>query len=126
MANKVYRALASTSCAIENCKASNNTEWEAKHLSARKALMAGAPSGSGFDSGTKLVSGGADKLVFQTAFHHMNENGMYDGWTEHTITVLPSLLFDFSIKVSGRNRNDIKDYITDVFSSWLGMEINAA
>lgn len=44
----------------------------------------------------------------------MNDNGCYDGWTEHRITVRPE--FDgVSITVSGSNRNDIKDYISYIF-----------
>lgn len=78
------------------------------------------PSGSGFDNGTTLIdaaSSGA-KLVFATAFHHMNEHGMYDGWTTHTVIVTPA--FDgFDLRVTGRNRNDIKDYIADAFHAAL-------
>ncbi len=123
MANKIYKAIASALTAIENCKNSNNKEWEEKHGEALERLMQSAPSGSGFDSGTQIVSGNAEKIVFKTAFHHMNENGMYCGWSEHTITVSPSLLFDFTIKISGRNVNDIKDYIGDVFHTWLDTEV---
>jgi len=83
-------------------------------------LMEQMPSGSGFDSGTKidLSASHADKLVFTTAFHHMNENGMYAGWTDHTITVTPSFS-GFNMRVSGCNRNDIKEYIGDTFHEAL-------
>jgi hypothetical protein len=84
------------------------------------------PSGGGFDCGTKSVisSCGSDKLVFTTEFHHMDEYGGYDGWTEHTITVTPSLSRGYSLKVSGKNRNDIKDYIADTFGLALDTMIN--
>lgn len=74
------------------------------------------PSGSGFDNGTTidLDASREDRLVFNTAFHHMNEGGFYDGWTEHTVTVKPSF-WGTSIKVGGRDRNLIKDYIGDTF-----------
>jgi len=45
------------------------------------------PSGSGFDSGVSLVSLTPDKAVFFAPFHHMNENGMYDGWVTYIVTV---------------------------------------
>ena len=79
------------------------------------------PSGSGFDSGTKLDldASHADKLVFTTSYHHMDESGSYDGWTEHTVTVTPSLAHAFNIRISGRNRSDIKDYIHQAFSDAL-------
>lgn len=75
------------------------------------------PSGSGFDSGTELDWNRSteDKLVFTTAFHHMNDSGMYDGWTRHNVTVTPSFHHGCNITVSGQNRNDIKDYIAEIF-----------
>lgn len=75
------------------------------------------PSGSGFDAGTKLLDASTpEKLMFRADFHHLNENGYYDGWSEHVVTVKPSLCFDIEISVSGRNRNDIKEYILDTFN----------
>jgi hypothetical protein len=82
-------------------------------------LMETAPSGSGFDAGTQIDEDRSDTLVFTTAFHHMNEGGYYDGWTEHTVRVKPSLAWGFDLTVSGRDRNDIKDYIADTFACWL-------
>jgi hypothetical protein len=74
------------------------------------------PGGSGFDNGTTLDDDATrtDKLVFRTAFHHMDESGGYDGWTEHTVIVTPAF-GGFDIRVTGRNRNDIKAYIADTF-----------
>lgn len=79
------------------------------------------PSGSGFDAGTKLDldASHAEKLVFTTGYHHMDESGGYDGWTEHVVTVTPSLTSGFNLRVSGRNRNDIKDYMHKSFAHAL-------
>lgn len=84
-----------------------------------------APRGSGFDSGTKidLDRSRADRLVFNTAFHHMNEHGYYDGWTEHTVTVRPTFGTTPEVRISGRNRNGIKDYIADTFYLWLTTKV---
>lgn len=57
--------------------------------------------------------------MFETSVHHMNPDGYYDGWTEHTVTVTPSFIGRFDLKVSGRDRNGIKDYIAEVFGSVL-------
>lgn len=75
------------------------------------------PRGSGFDNGTSLDLDDStpDKLVFKTSFHHMNEQGVYDGWTEHRVIVRPSLAHGVSISVGGRDRNDIKTVIGDMF-----------
>lgn len=77
------------------------------------------PSGSGFDGGTQFnqAKSTPDKLVFETEYHHMNE-GFYDGWSKHTITVKPSF-GGFHMTISGKNRNDIKDYIGQVFDCAL-------
>lgn len=84
------------------------------------------PSGNGFDNGTSLdrEKSTPTKLIFHTSFHHMDEFGGYAGWTDHTVTVLPT--FDgFDIRVSGRNRNEIKDYIADVFHECLSQTITS-
>jgi len=78
------------------------------------------PSGSGFDNGTTLNvdKSTSQKLVFEAAFHHMNEHGHYTRWTDHTVTVRPAFQ-GLDIRVSGRNHNDIKEYIGDCFDHCL-------
>lgn len=82
------------------------------------------PSGSGFDAGTELVIDVCDDstLVFKTAFHHMDEQGSYDGWTEHKVKVTAEF-GGFDIYVGGRDRNQIKDYIADTFHYSLNQEV---
>jgi hypothetical protein len=79
------------------------------------------PSGSGFDAGTQFDwdKSKADRLVFNTSYHHMNDGGYYDGWTEHTITVTPSFVGMCDLKVSGRDRRSIKEYIAETFHNAL-------
>lgn len=74
------------------------------------------PHGSGFDVGLELDFDRSteSKLIFKTSFHHMSETGMYDGWTDHVVTFEATFTTP-NVKVSGRNRNDIKDYIADTF-----------
>jgi len=55
----------------------------------------------------------------------MNENGYYDGWTDHVIHVTPSLTQGFSLRITGTNRNGIKDYLVDIYGTWLDEEVNA-
>ncbi len=75
------------------------------------------PSGSGIDHGVQFdfESSNPDKLIFITHFHHMNSNGFYDGWTDHKVTVTPSLVNDIDVRIGGRDRNSIKDYLLDTF-----------
>ncbi|MFA5897874.1 MAG: hypothetical protein WC829_02050 [Hyphomicrobium sp.] len=86
------------------------------------------PSGSGFDNGTHFVpeKSNPDKLVFSADFHHMNENGYYDGWTHHFVIIRPSLVYGFDLTVTGRNRREIKDYIAETYSDALRREIDVS
>jgi hypothetical protein len=82
-ARYLYSELASLIQARKNCIASRNEEWEAKHEATILSLVKdNLPSGSGFDSGTKidLDASHGERLVFFTDFHHMDESGFYDGW----------------------------------------------
>jgi hypothetical protein len=119
---KLYQELAQLLIARSNCLASKHAEWASKHEDKILALVKDhMPSGSGFDCGTgfDLDKSTPDKLVFNTSFHHMADCGMYDGWTEHTITVKPSLAFGFTLRITGKNRNDIKSIISEDFDNAL-------
>lgn len=121
----LYRRLASAIEARKNCEASGNMEWFAKHSETIRLLVKNElPSGSGWDNGTRieLPACHANKIVLYGGFHHMNENGCYDGWTEHTITVLPDLANSFTLRISGRDRNDVKEYLYELFDSALRQE----
>jgi hypothetical protein len=123
---RLYQEIAVLLQAMENCRKSDNAEWLAKHGDKLESLVKEhMPSGSGVDSGTQLdmQRSTPDRLVFTTAFHHMHESGMYDGWTEHAVTVTPSLASGFDLKISGRDRNDIKDYLAEIFAMALRTEI---
>jgi hypothetical protein len=127
--NTVLNALANAIVARANCAKLGNNEWYAKHDATIEHIEKEyLPSGCGIDSGTKVDlseprgmcrSNGKTRIVLVTAYHHMNENGMYDVWTEHEITIVPNLLHGYTLKISGSNRNDIKEYLNDVFCTAL-------
>jgi hypothetical protein len=122
MTKPIYQEIASRLLAIENCRRSKNGEWLERHENCiEQILKATAPSGSGIDNGTEIdwEASKPDKLVFKTAFHHMNDAGYYDGWTEHKVIVRPSLALRYTVDVTGRDRNDIKDYLVETFRLWL-------
>jgi hypothetical protein len=115
---KLINEISSAVEARLNCQKSGNTEWFEKHtMTITELCKSFLPSGSGFDSGTKidLDKSHAEKLVFYTSFHHMNDTGYYDGWTEHTITVAPGFNSP-NIRISGHNRNDVKELIHQTFN----------
>lgn len=117
----LYECLALALDALANCERMGNGEWAPRWRERLAKLERELPSGSGFDNGTRIDydRSTGDKFVLTTAFHHMNDAGFYDGWTEHTVTIRPSFISRFTVEVSGRNRNGIKDFIADSFASAL-------
>lgn len=128
MKTPLYRRIASRIDARRRCLDTGNGEWIKRHSEALRALEKHLPSGSGIDSGTTidLDESHGEKIVLHTSFHHMNDQGMYDGWTEHTVTITPSLMFGIIVKIGGRDRNDIKDYLAEVFQDCLTEEHDAS
>jgi hypothetical protein len=123
----VATQIASLLSAIQNCEEAGNQEWKARHLERLRVLERNfLPSGAGFDRGTTLDRNAStpEKLVFDTAFHHMNDNGYYTEWTAHTVTVRASLHLGISVRVSGRDVNGIKSYIHETFWSDLQREVS--
>jgi hypothetical protein len=120
---KLYTKIFRLCVAIENCQVSGHKEWELRHIAELNELIKEKmPNGSGFDNRTLLLGCDNRVMFFETRFHHMDENGFYDGWTDHKITVKPG--FDgVEIKVGGVNRNDIKDHIAECFYHALNEEI---
>lgn len=122
MKRPLYQQIVTRVVAMENCRKSGNSEWQHKHGEALAELIKNRmPSGSGIDCGTKidLEKSNADRLVFTAPYHHMNEAGFYDGWTDHTIVVTPSLLNGIDLRITGRDRNQIKDYLHEVYFNAL-------
>ena len=126
MARKAYVVIANKFQAFLNCVKSGNAEFQILHSDSIEFIVQEEfPSGSGFDDGTKFNfdESKPERLVFDTGFHHMNENGYYEGWTEHKVIVTPSLVFGFTLRVTGRDKRDIKDYIAECFHQCLNAEI---
>lgn len=101
-----------------------NTRWSIRWNDRLKRLVDALPSGSGWNHGTSIdhEHSTATKVVLYGSFHHMDENGTYDGWTDHSIIVTPSFSW-FDLRITGKNRNDIKDYLRDLFRNTLGQPI---
>lgn len=125
MASVIYHIY---SCAVarDNCTDTNNSDWYDRHDARLYALVNEfLPSGSGFDNGTSLLDwcNRKQRVRFKTSFHHMNDVGIYCGWTDHIITVRPA--FDgLTVDVGGRNANGIKGYIQNVFYTVLSSKID--
>lgn len=129
MVHTLANTLASTFQAYLNCKEKPEThkDWEMEHRARIEDMCKDLlPSGSGIDNGTSFDfhKSTPEKLVLYFDFHHMNENGVYDGWTGHNLTVTASLVSGLNLKISGRNRNDIKDYLYETYDHILGQLVS--
>lgn len=99
------------------------------HLDRLDELLYKLPMGSGIDAGSTIAFEECkrDKIVFNSAFHVMDNQGFYDGWIEFKVIVRPSFTgFDLEIKPLQRKKyfNDyLHDYVFDVFHYALDSEI---
>lgn len=99
-------------------------KWMGECLTRIYKLNKELPHGSGIDAGCEIDENRStkNKIVISFGFHHMDENGMYDGWTNHDLIIRPD--FDgFKIKITGPDRNFIKDYLCSLFEHELQKEI---
>lgn len=112
------RNLASKFTAYKNCQKVNNLDWEFKHKDAIELMLYNLPSGSGLDNGVKFDwnNSTSEKLVFTFSYHHLNEDGYYTGWTDHKLVITPSLAFGININITGKDKNGVKEYLTDMFN----------
>lgn len=118
MSEPLYRIIAATIGARKRCQAASNVEWESKHDDLLRWIEENLlPSGSGIDRGTQILEDESieERIKLGFSYHHMNDGGYYDGWTEHTLTIRPSLVHQIDLKISGSDRNQIKDYLYEVY-----------
>lgn len=123
----LFQAIANELDRMHRITTNPPSYWEAQHKACivqsvktnLERLEGLLPSGSGIDCGTKIEPTDGRKIVLIVEFHHMDEGGGYDGWTSHKLTVSPSLAYGFDIRIDGRDRNGIKEYLGEVYKSAL-------
>ena len=129
MKRKLYQAIASKLQAMKNLENMDDVNgWYDKHAESIGGLIKEHfPHGSGFDGLIWLDFNNStpQKLVFFAEYHHMNENGYYDGWSTLKIVVKPSLEWGFDFKITGiaRKYRFDNEYFEDVVNSFLTMEV---
>ena len=123
----MYKAIAIALNARENCIKSGNEEWQDKWEERLEGYGRLLPAGSGFDMGTtiNLEKSTRDKIVLKSAFHKMDENGMYDGWVEFRVIIKPDFQFDFNLNFVGNfgKRQELKEYFYSEFEYHLSSTI---
>lgn len=116
---KIYQAIITSHATLAQSEDKKKLDQAEERIEKIEKLL---PYGSGFDNGTKIIEATRQKIVFETAFHHMDDNGYYCGWTEHKVTVKADLLYGYIVRVSGVNKREIKEYIQHVFYELLDQE----
>jgi hypothetical protein len=103
--------------AYKNCIQSNNDEWRDKHEDAINKMLELLPSGSGFNAGTSFdwEKSTPNKLIFNFEYQHLAD-GYYVDWTQHKIIVTPTF-GGYSMRITGKDYEQSKDYFYDVFNS---------
>jgi hypothetical protein len=100
-------------------KPPSGSDFEAQRADEIKRLSDLLPHGSGIDGTVWVELDERKRLHLGADFHHMNHAGYYDGWTEHEVIVSPSLEWDFELRITGSNRNDVKSYLHEVYDHAL-------
>lgn len=119
------QAIAEAAEARNNCLKSGNDEWRLRWESRLNELADYLPSGSGVDNGTAILwdSSNTASITLHIEYHHMNDGGFYDGWTEHSVVVKPTFS-GLNVHVKGRDRNQIKDYLSDLLHESLNRSVD--
>ncbi len=115
----VCQQLASAIGAHNRCVESKNGQWEDHWFEVITNIINNhLPNGSGFDSGCQieLEQQKHNKLIIHSSYHAMNEHGMYDGWYNFRVVIVPDFT-DFDFKVIGNFGKYAynKEYIEDTF-----------
>ena len=86
-------------------------------------LQSELPLGSGLDGKVEFILDkcNATRVVIFAEFHHM-KHGYYDGWTDHEIIVTATHCGP-EIRVTGKDRNGIKDYLAEIFDYALNRPV---
>jgi hypothetical protein len=118
----ILQQIASTIQAIDYCE--KNGKNFPKHYDTLRELENSLPHGAGIDNGVKIdrENSSQDKIVLTFSYHHMNDGGYYVGWSDYKIAIRPTFA-GFDMKITGKNVNDIKDYLYDVFDVALREEL---
>ena len=120
MERKFYQELAHYFNAYNNCIKIGNKEYETIHRQNIEQMIDSLPHGSGIDGKTEFNFNKSreNKLIIDSSYHCMDQNGYYDGWIDFSIIITPSLLFDINIVITGKFRKkyeSVKEYLEETF-----------
>lgn len=125
MNKPLYKQFASATDARLNCLRSENPFAESWQEMIEFLVTNCLPHGSGIDNGVTFdfERSTGSKLVFHFGFHFMDDSGYYDGWENYTLIVTASMISNFDMRITGKNRGDIKEYLYQVFEYSLSESV---
>lgn len=81
------------------------------------------PIGNGIEAKSVILLKSTEKrIVIDTAYWHPNVSYETSRWTDHQIVITPSFEGEINIRVTGKNLNNIKEYLNEVFREALMKE----
>jgi hypothetical protein len=116
---RLYQVLAQYIGTYQRHQAKDDHEGQARWARLAHALFKQYNLFGSFDAKLLLEDCTENKIVFEIDFHHMNDNGYWDGWTSHIVRVWPDLSCGFRLTISGVNKHDIKDYLHEVADNMM-------
>ena len=136
---KIYKALATKAYSrlrcIDSINESSNSDnienwkkWTNRYEDEIDNIMRNHfPYGSGVDNGCTFnyEKSCGNRLVINSGYHCMNENGYYDGWVNFTVTLTPDLELDYKLNIRGNfgKYRHVKDYLYQIFDDSFSQNI---
>jgi len=119
---KLYKFISFVIDFINNC---NDTRYQSV---IDNYIIPKLPSGNGIDNGCKinLKQSKPLKIIIDSSYNAMDENGMYDRRIDFKIIVTPSFdNIDINIRGNfGSKYQHLKDYLIEIFQDSLSKEID--
>jgi len=102
---------------IARVASQKNTPKKAKELSLLQELL---PIGNGIETGCVILLKSTKKrIVIET---HPNDSYETSRWTAHQVIITPSFEREINIRITGKNKDNVKDYLHDIFREALMKE----
>ena len=106
---------------IARVASQKNWAKRTKELSLLQELL---PNGKGIREreglAVILLESTKKRIVIDTTYWHKNNS---DVWTSHQVIITPSFEGEINIRITGKNKDNVKDYLYDIFREALMSEI---
>lgn len=105
---------------IARVASQKNTPKKGKELALLQELL---PIGNGIEKECVILLKSTEKrIVIDTAYWHPNDSYETSRWTDHQIVITPSFEGEINIRITGKNENNVKDYLHHIFHEALMKE----